>query len=136
MIFEDLKVYEWKDFFDKPVSEGRIIKLLGNDLFRMSYSSSSYEFTCPSHSISKMIFMKNGTIKFFRENKRYQVSEGEFILIPRGRTVVTYSDMCKYLTAILIRDLPDEIVRKEREKFPEIRMPWKVKSHDPDTEND
>ena len=131
-----MKVYEWKDFFDKPVSEGRIIKLLGNDLFRMSYSSSSYEFTCPSHSISKMIFMKNGMIKFCRENKRYQVSEGEFILIPRGRTVVTYSDMCKYLTAILIRDLPDEIVRKEREKFPEIRMPWKVKSHDPDTEND
>ena len=128
MIFEDLKVYEWKDFFDKPVSEGRIIKLLGNDLFRMSYSSSSYEFTCPSHSISKMIFMKSGTIKFSWENKRYQVSEGEFILIPKGRIIVTYSDMCKYLTAILTRDLPDEIVRKEREKFPEIRIPQQIKS--------
>ena len=114
MIFEDLKVYEWKDFFDKPVSEERIIKLLKNDLFRMSYSSSTYEFTCPIHSISRMIFIKKGIIKFSWKNKRYQVSDEEFILIPRGRTVVTYSDMCKYLTAILVRDFPDEIVRKER----------------------
>ncbi len=131
MVFEDLKVYKWKDFFDKPVSEERIIKLLKNDLFRMSYSSSTYEFTCPIHSISKMIFIKKGIIKFSWKNKRYQVSEEEFILIPKGRTVVTYSDMCKYLTAILVRDFPDEIVRKEREKFPEIKLPWKIKSHNP-----
>lgn len=127
MIFEDLKVYKWKDYFDESLYEEGIIKLLKDDLFRLSYNSVSYKFTSPSPSISKIIFIKKGKIEFSFENLSYQVLANEFILIPRGGICVVYADETEYFTAYLTRDLPEEIVKAEREKFPEIRMPWKIK---------
>ena len=127
MIFKELTVYKWKDFFKEPVFEEGIMELLGDDLFRLVYDSNTYKFTCPGSGISKAVFIKKGKIEYAGENKKYQILEGEFMLMPRGRYLATYADMGEYFTAILTKDLPYEIIRREREKFPKLRMPWREK---------
>lgn len=127
MEFKELKKYNWNEFSKKILCEDEIINLLGNSLFRLTYNTYSYEFATQFSSITKIIFVKNGWVEIIYNGSRNLISKDSFILVPKGRYDVAYGDKTEILTAILVNDLPDSIVKAERERFPNFNIPWRNK---------